>query len=220
MKPHRPILERGESRIHDLLAHMSEAVDTAIEQALASFRDHDTERAVQIVASDQRINDLHHQIEDECFTIIALQQPVASDLRDIFSDTLISSELERIADHAADIAKIVLRMDGPANPEHVTAIDALGTNCREMLAQVMAAYVNYDENMAREVAARDEEIDMAEAMLTDKLLAHMCDNVQRVRRCTHTLWVAHNLERIGDRVTNIAERIVFITSGKVTDLNR
>ena len=220
MKPHRPILERGESKIHDLLAQMSKASDAAIEEALTSFRDHDAERASKVVADDQLINNQHHRIEDECITIIALQQPVASDLRDIFSDALISTELERIADHAADISKIVLRMDGPAEPDHVKAIDVLGEKCRHMLSQVMEAYQKYDEQMAREVAAKDEEIDMEEAKLTDQLLAHMCDNVEGVRRSTHTLWIVHNLERIGDRVTNIAERIVYIVSGEVTDLNR
>jgi phosphate transport system protein len=213
-------LSREEAEARDRIICMSHAVEQAIEQALRCFREHDAELAGALIGGDTAINAQQRSIEEGCFSAIALQQPVAGDLRDLVSDMYIAAELERIADHAADIAKIVLQMDTRPSAPFAEAIDRLGQACRDMLGRVLVAYGNRDETAAREVAADDEGVDRVEKQITADLLAHLGQHPDQIRPCTHALWVAHNLERIGDRVTNIAERIVFMVSGRHVDLNR
>ena len=213
-------LNGKESLIHDLLVQMSEATDKAIEDALQCFMQHDVQFAEKIIAGDEAINRLQHQIEEECLTTIARHQPVARDLRDLVADTYIALELERIADHAADIARIVLKMQQQPITRFNESILSLGQQCRSMLANALASYQGHDVQKARELAAKDDEVDYAEQRIIDEILAYLCSHSQESKTCTYTLWVVHNLERIGDRVTNIAERVIFIVTGENVDLNR
>lgn len=214
------VLNGEETKLHHLLIQMSQATDKAIKEALKCFRVHDVQLAQRIIANDESINAMQHQIEDECFIAIALHQPVAVDLRDLVSDTHVAIELERIADHAADIAKIVVKMESSPNPAFAESIDRLGQRCRSMLARVMSAYGKCDVRLARKVAAEDDEVDRTEQRITEEILTKMNHHTDEATSYTHTLWVAHNVERIGDRVTNIAERIVFLATGENVDLNR
>ncbi len=220
MVPIRRVLTSEETEARNRIVSMSEVVDLALEQALRSFRDHDVALARQVIAQDTAVNSLQRKIEEGCFAAIALQQPVASDLRDLVSDMNIAGELERIADHAADIAKIVVQMDARPLSAFVESIDRLGQECRHMLAQVLSAYQERDERRARAVTAEDHGVDRLERQITADLLTHVGDNPDQIKSCTHSLWVAHNIERIGDRVTNIAERVVFMVNGQYVDLNR
>jgi phosphate transport system protein len=213
-------LSRDEIEARDRIMRMSEAVERAIGQAMRCFREHDLEGAREVVAGDTVINELQRSIEQGCFAAIALQQPVASDLRDLVSDMHIAAELERIADHAADIAKIVLQMQTPPLPVFVEALERLGHECGTMLGQVMVACRDRDAAAARAVAAEDEGVDRFEKQITADLLGHLGEHADQIRSCTYALWVAHNIERIGDRVTNIAERVVFMATGEYVDLNR
>jgi phosphate transport system protein len=220
MAPTRRVLTSEETRARDRLIELSGEADAAIARALSGFRNQDTTLAQQVVEGDAQINDLQREIEQGCFTAIALQQPMASDLRDLVSDMHIASELERIADHAAAIAKIVLQMDAPPLAAFVGSIERLGEECRRMLASVMTAYQKRDEQRARRAAAEDDGVDSLETQITADLLTHLSANPGQVTSCTHALWVVHNIERIGDRVTNIAERVVFMVTGQYVDLNR
>ena len=216
----RRLLNRKQSKIHDLLMLMSNAAYSAIEDSLQCFKNHDRELAQKIIEGDSAINQLQHQIEEECITTIALHQPVASDLRDLVSDTYIAIELERIADHAADIARIVLKMDEAPYQVFLDSINSLGQKTNDMLARAMRSYDEYDEKQAREIAKEDDDVDKAEQMIIDDILEYMRNASGDTTSCTQVLWIAHNLERIGDRVTNIAERIIFMATGEVTDLNQ
>lgn len=215
----RRVLNRKESKIHDLLLEMNDATSSAIDSAIRCFESHNQTLAQNIVANDEAINKLQHKVEDECISAIALYQPVASDLRDLISDTFIAIELERIADHAADIARIVLKMQVPPQPGFVEAIMRLGEQCRSMVERAMAAYATCNEQQAREIAAEDDAVDAAEQRFTGDVLDYMRENAQETTACSYILWVAHNLERIADRATNIAERVIFMTSGQIVDLN-
>jgi phosphate transport system protein len=216
----RRVLTSDEAQARDRIVALSEAAGRAIEQALRCFRDHDTVLAREVVDRDADINELQRKIEEGCFAAIALQQPVASDLRDLVSDMNIAGELERIADHAADIAKIVVQMDAAPLAAFAGSIERLGEECRRMLAAVIRAYQERDERRARAVAAEDDGVDRLEQQITADILTYLSDNPDQIRPSTHALWVAHNIERIGDRVTNIAERVVFMTTGQYADLNR
>jgi len=214
------LIDGKETQIHYLIARMYQATDKAIEDALQCFRLYDVELARKVIANDENINRMQHEVEEECFSVIALHQPVASDLRDISSDTHIAIELERIADHAADIASIVMHMSEKADPAYIDSINDLGEKCRTMLARIMSAYTEKDVKLAQEIAAEDELVDSAEKQIIDNAIAQMCGDTEKNRLITHTIWIVHNIERIGDRVTNIAEQIVFMTTGNVVDLNR
>jgi phosphate transport system protein len=207
----RRVLTHDEAQARERIAGLSAAADRALEQALDCFRAHDRVLAQQVVDRDVDINQLQRKVEEGCFRAIALQQPVASDLRDLVSDMNIASELERIADHAAAVAKIVLHMDAAPPAVFSGAIERLGQECRRMLAAVMQAYRERDETRAR---------DRLEQQIGADILAHLAENPDQILTCTHTLWVAHNIERIGDRITNIAERVVFMATGQYVDLNR
>ena len=215
----RRLLNRKESKIHDLLMQMSDATNSAIEDSMQCFKTHDRELAQKIIDGDSVINNLQHKIEEECITTIALHQPVASDLRDLVSDTYIAIELERIADHAADIARIVLKMDETPYQLFIDSVCNLGQKAGGMLTRAMQAYDDCSEQQARQIAKEDDEVDKAEQVIIDDILAQMRKGSGDTTSCTQVLWIVHNLERIGDRVTNIAERIVFMSTGEIVDLN-
>jgi phosphate transport system protein len=216
----RRVLSSEEKQARDRLLSLGQAADRAVKQALLSFRYYDSALAHEVVNGDADINEQQRKIEQGCFTAFALQQPVAHDLRDLVSDMHIASELERIADHAADIGKIVVQMDAAPPQAFAGSIDRLGQETRRMLASVMSAYEWHDEQRAREAAADDNGVDRLERQITADVLSYLGEHPDQIRSCTHTLWVAHNIERIGDRVTNIAERVVFMATGEYVDLNR
>ncbi|WP_455209496.1 phosphate signaling complex protein PhoU [Kaarinaea lacus] len=216
----RRSLNRKESKIHDLLVQMSSATHGAIKDSLLCFKSQDQSLARRVIADDNVINSLQHQVEDECVSAIALYQPVASDLRDLISDTFIAIELERIADHAADIARIVTEMVEQPREHFIDSIERLGQKCQSMLERVMEAYDNCDGQLARQIAAEDDEVDVSEQNISEEVLGYMREIADETTSCSQILWVVHNLERIGDRVTNIAERVVFMATGEIVDLNQ
>jgi phosphate transport system protein len=215
----RRVLRRDEQAAREQIINMGATVERAIVRALQAFRARDPDTAREVVAGDAAINQLQRSIEQGCFATIALQQPVARDLRDLVSDIQIAAELERIGDHAADIGKIALLGDDCPPADVADVLQRLGEQCRDMLCQVLAAYRDRDERAARAAAAADEGVDRVARQITADLLRCLGETPADVERTTHALWVAHNLERIADRVTNIAERVVFMATGEYVDLN-
>ena len=213
------LIDNKEGRIHEDLAQMYRHTDKAIEDALTAFSSHDLQLAQQVVVNDDVIDNLQHQIEDQCFSVIAMHQPVASDLRDIVSDIHIAIEMERIADHAADIASIVLDMSDSMPAELSGPVNSLGEQCREMLARMMDAYNGEDYQLARQIAAGDEKVDHSEQDIIEQAIGLLGQDSETNRMITQTIWIAHNIERIGDRITNIAEQIVYLATGDIVDLN-
>jgi phosphate transport system protein len=216
----RYTLEHDEASIQTQLVRMSHMVDGAIERAVGCLKDRSRELARDIIQSDQAINELQRHIEDECLATLARQQPVAGDLRCIVADMHIADELERIGDHAADIGKIVSAMPQETLPIVLDGVMRMAEQCRAMLGQVMQAYVTHDPQLARTAATEDQALDLLNAQIVDELLSSMCGDCDKIKGGTHLLWVIHNLERIGDRATNIAERVIFMISGQNPELNR
>lgn len=198
---------------------MYRLVSLALDSSLQSLKAYDTATAAQVITEDELINQLQHKIESNCIRTIALQQPVASDLRKLMSDIFISMELERIADHAAAIAGIVLKFDAAPVTRYIQPVLEMGDKCKTMLNTVMQAYDETDESLARNAAALDDEIDSAEQEFDDFMLREISGEADHNIECTYLLWIAHNLERIGDRATNIAERVAYITSSETLELN-
>ncbi len=215
----RGTLDRELARLRDELLRLGSLVDSAIERALRALQTRDLALARQVIQDDQAINDLRYKIEEDCLALIATQQPAAVDLRTTVAILNIIIDLERMADHAAGIAEIVIRMGTEPLLKPLIDIPRMAQIDREMLRRSLDAFIAHDPDLAREVAQRDDEVDHLYNQIFRELLTFMIEDPKTITRATYLLWIAHNLERIGDRVTNISERVVFMTTGIVRELN-
>ncbi len=215
----RGTLDRELARLRDELLRLGSLVDNAIERALRALQTRDLTLARQVIQDDQAINDLRYKIEEDCLTLIATQQPTAIDLRTTVAILNIIIDLERMADHAAGIAQIVIRMGSEPLLKPLIDIPRMAQIDREMLRRSLDAFIAHDPDLAREVAQRDDEVDHLYNQIFRELLIFMIEDPKTITRATYLLWIAHNLERIGDRVTNISERVIFMTTGIVRELN-
>ncbi len=215
----RTAYDREFARVQDDLLRLGDMVDQAMERALECLRQRDRVLAKHIIDHDVTVNELRFQIEEACLALIATQQPAAGDLRAVVAAMSIVVDMERMADHAAGIAKTVLRMGDEPLLKPLIDIPRMTQTAREMLRGSLKAFVARDVGLAREVARRDTEIDLLYKAVFDELIEIMAKDPGTVTRGTYLLWCAHNLERIGDRVTNIAERVVFMTTGDMRELN-
>jgi len=216
----RSTVDRELIEIRDNLLRMGSLVDTAIHRSVEALKKRNADLARQIILDDDTINDLRFTVEEECLALIATQQPAAGDLRTVVAAMNIVSDLERMADHATGIAKTVIRMGDEPLVKPLIDIPLMADAVRDMLKRSLDAFVAHDAEAARAVAAQDDEIDHLHKVILEELLEIMAHDPETISRGTYLLWCAHNLERIGDRVTNIAERIIFMTTGTMQELNR
>jgi phosphate transport system protein len=205
--------------LQDELLAMGALVDRAIERSIQALADRDVKMAQEIIDDDALINQAQREIEERCLVLIATQQPMASDLRVIASVSSIATELERMGDHAEGIGKITLLMPDQPLLKPLIDIPRMAEKGRSMLRQQLEAFVRRDVEMARNSATGDEEVDALYDQIYRELLIFMMNDPRTISRATHLLWVAHNLERIADRTTNIGERVIFLVTGQVEELN-
>ena len=210
----RPLDERFQALQTDLV-RMGQSVDRAIDRSIQALRGHDRNLAEQVIAGDAELNRMRYEVEEACLALIATQQPAAGDLRSILAIDTIAVELERMGDHAEGNAKIVLRMGEDSPVIELTQIPQMADLCRKMLKESLETFLARDPQAARRVGEQDDEIDRLYRTLFDELVAVMARDPSTVERGTYLLWIAHNLERIGDRITNISERVIFMTTGQI-----
>jgi phosphate transport system protein len=215
----RSALDREENQIKDDILRMGSMVETAIERAVTALKQRDGALAQQIIDEDKFINKMRFQIEEECLTVIATQQPAASDLRATIAATHVAVELERMADHATGIATITLRMLDQPLLKPLIDVPLMANIAREMIRGALDAFIRHDAELARQIAARDDEVDELYQQVFRELLTYMLEDPKNINRATYLLWVAHNLERIADRATNLCERAIFISTGQLADLD-
>ncbi len=215
----RSALDREENRVKSDLLRLGSMVEAAIDRSIAALKQRDGSLAQQIVDDDKLINDLRYRVEDECLTIIATQQPAAHDLRIIVAATHVAVELERMADHAAGIASITLRMLDQPLLKPLIDMPIMANIVKEMTRYGLDSFINTDIELARKTIARDDEVDQMYQQMFRELLTYMLEDPKNISRATFLLWVAHNLERIGDRATNLCERTIFVATGLMGDLN-
>ncbi|WP_456445930.1 phosphate signaling complex protein PhoU [Thiolapillus sp.] len=215
--PHR-LLSRAEAQVHQNLFTMTSRARQALEQALEALKTQNAVLAQEVVNEDLQQNHLLRIIERECLQILATLEPKAGDLREVVASLQIAAELERIADHAKDIANIVLGMDPSDFSGPMDRIAAMGDLCQNMLVQVMESYENLDSSLAEHVATHDKQVDELDEEASASLMMTLMTTADTSMHCTHLLWIAYHLERIGDRVTNIAERVVFMVTAETPDL--
>jgi len=211
-------LAQEESVIRKNILKMGHETSLAIEKSIDCYQTLSLPLAEEIINNDALINDLENKVEYECIQVIARQQPVAKDLRELLADMNIAKELERIADYAVAIAKIVRKL--PSKEQTMAPeIVEMAKKCINMLNEVLIDYAEKDAKKASNVASWDDEIDEIEHTLNDKMFKLMQTNPDDAIAYTYQLWIIHQLERIGDRVTNIAESVVFLATGKVVNFD-
>jgi phosphate transport system protein len=205
-------------QLREAVIGMSAMVDKAISRSTDALRFQDLDLAQLVVDEDIVINRERWRTEELALLIIATQAPMAGDLRVIASVIHIATELERMADHAAGNAKIALQTADEPLLKPLVDIPRMADLAREMLTESITALIQRDAELARSVAARDDEVDALYNQVYRELLTFMLDDHTTISRATHLLWAAHNLERIADRVTNICERVVFAVTGSIEEI--
>jgi len=215
----RGTLDRDLAQIQDDILRLGSMTEEAIQRSIKALKQRDVDLAQRIIANDVNINNLRYAIEEQCITVIATQQPVASDLRTIIAAIHIATEMERMADHAEGIATLVTRLSDEPLLKPLIDVPRMADISCEMLQAALNAYLARDPEAAMAAAARDDEIDHLYNQVFRELLTYMLQDPRTINRAIFLIWVAHNLERIADRVTNISERVVFMTTGRLEELD-
>jgi phosphate transport system protein len=215
----RETFDRELQRLQDELLVLGSMVEEAIIESVNILRRRDLEAARQLVAHDSVINEKRFAIEGDALTIIATQQPMAGDLRTIAAVLEVATELERIGDYAKGIARICVMMGVQPLVKPLVDVPLMAVLVRDMLHDALEAFVRRDARMARAIPARDEEVDALYDRVYRELLDVIVADQRTIDGATHLLWVAHNLERTGDRVTNICERVVFTVTGEMIEMD-
>ena len=195
------------------IMEMGGATEAQIEAAVDAVLKRDTERAQQIIHDDDKIDALNYQVDTQATRLLALRQPMAADLRSIVGALKISADLERIADYAANIAKRVLPLSNVTPPRPVSTVPRMSRRVQIMLKDVLDAFVERDADKAIRVWQADEEVDDMYVSLFRELLTYMMEDPRHITPCAHLLFIAKNLERMGDHITNISETIYFLVHG-------
>jgi phosphate transport system protein len=205
--------------LRDDVVAMSSMVDKAIARATDALRAQNVVLARDVIETDQTINDHRWSTEERALRAIALQQPMARDLRVISAVISIVTDLERMADHAVSIAKMVVETSDEPLLKPLVELPRMSDLTRMMLADSVTAFIQNDIARARGVVGRDRLVDEAYQRVYRELLAFMLSDAATINRATRLLWAAHDFERIGDRVKNICERVIFSVTGEVSDLS-
>jgi phosphate transport system protein len=213
----RTALDHDISTIKFNLRRIGRSVEEQTESAVFALQQHDLALAARVIQADDHINELRYLIERECLDTIAMQQPTARDLRRIIAAQHMAVELERMADHAAGIADIALRMGAQPLVEPGPDIPRMQVIVCGMVREAIQAFVDPDIELAHAVLAQDQEVDQLYVQTLRVLLTYMMQDSQMIADATYLLWVAHNLERIGDRATNLCERVLFAEGGELGD---
>jgi phosphate transport system protein len=214
--PSRTILDQELNQLKDNIIRLASAAIESLDKAMNALQTRNVTEANQVVANDEAINQLRYEIEEKSLLILATQAPTASDLRAVIAAIHLAVELERIGDHASGIARLVERMEDEDEIDTLYKLPKMAKRASEMLQQGIDAYIQRDPQLALELIKRDDKIDKQYNKLFREALEEMRDD-DYIRRATYLLWVGHNLERIGDRATNIAERVIFMCTGEFVE---
>jgi phosphate transport system protein len=214
----RTSFERHLHELQNEVLVLGSMVEKAIYRSMDALKNRDLELAKQVVADDSEINQKRFDIEEKCVELIVTQQPVASDLRTIVAVLNIIVDLERIGDHAEGIAKIAIMIGDEPPLKPLIDLPRMAQKTGDMLRRSLDAFMKRDAEAARAITAEDDEIDGLYDQVFRELLTFMAEDPRTITRATRLIWVAHNLERSADRVTNICERVVFVVTGKMEEM--
>jgi phosphate transport system protein len=215
----RAALERELQRLNDDILILGSMAEKAILQAVDMLKRRDMEGSHQLIADDMKLNRKRYSIESDCLIVIATQQPMASDLRNLAAILELAIELERIGDYGKGIARIMVMMGDEPLVKPLVDIPIMAEKACDMLHRALDAFVRHDVDMARAIPKEDDEVDALYNQVYNDLLQVIINNPKTLDQATHLLWVAHNLERAGDRVTNICERVIFTVTGEMQEMD-
>lgn len=206
-------------RLQDEVLVLGGMVEEALIGSVEILSRRDLDGARQLIAADRQINEKRFAIESDALTLIATQQPMAGDLRTLAAVLEIITELERMGDYAKGIARINLMMGEEPFIKPPVDIPRMAEEARDMLHQALEAFVQRDVDMARSIPQRDDDVDALYNQVYRELLTHIMADPRKIDQATYLLWIAHNLERTGDRVINICERVVFTVTGEMVEMD-
>lgn len=215
----RESYERELQRLRDDVVHMGEQAGRAIHRAVNALRDRDVAEADRVIAEDDAIDAQHMDLEQRCMRLLATQQPMAGDLRAIASVFVITIDLERMADHAEGISRAVRRLGSEPPVKPLVDIPKMEEELQEMIREALDAFRGQDPDLARAAAGRDDAVDALRNRVLHDLLELMINDPQTVPRALELLIVARHLERAADHLTNVCERIVYMVTGELRELN-
>lgn len=215
----RELFDRELSELRESVLALGSMAEKAILDTMEALRNGDKAASERIIENDAEINKKRFAIEDRALFVIATQQPMAADLREIISVLYIVIDLERIADHAEGIARINLMMGDEPLPRKLGHIPTMAERTVAMLRDSLNAYMNDDASAARLICDADDEVDRLQDAVYDDCIKGMIADPSTIERNTYVLWTAHNLERIADRCTNICERVIFKVTGRMEEIN-
>lgn len=201
------------------LLRMGTLVDEAIHRAVRSLAEKDSDLAKEVIDSDDQVDDLELEIEKMCLALFALQQPMATDLRLIGTALKFVTDLERMGDHAVDIAKITLRLEGQPLIKPLVDIPRMAELAQTMVREALAAYVNRGADLAYAMISRDDEVDHLYGQVFRELLTYMIEDPRTIQQATYLIFVAMYLERIADHATNLGEWTIYMVTGERKELN-
>jgi phosphate transport system protein len=216
------VREGFHNRIKELerdVMHMGEFVIEAINRSVKALADLDAKQAKRVMDEDAQVNQQRWALEDKCVDLIARQQPVASDLREIIATLSIVRDLERIGDYAEGIGKIVLLHGDQPLARPLIYLPEMAEKATSMLRRSLDAFVNRNADQAQQICLEDDEVDRLHDQAYHDLLKRMIDDPTLITRATYLIWATHNIERIADRATNIAESVVYLVTGTPGELN-
>jgi phosphate transport system protein len=205
--------------IEEAVITMATLVESAIARSMQALTQRDAVLAEGVVASDGEVNELQRTIRSRCINVIALQAPVARDLRELITVQLVINELERMGDHAVGISKQALRIRDYEISPVAYELSELAKLVRQQVRACIQAFVDVNVQQAREICMKDDEIDEQYRTIFDEVLGLMTRDASMAPLATSLLFIAHDLERIGDRVTNICEDVIYMVSGQIEELN-
>ena len=217
--PTREAFDQDLRQLSDDLLRMGTLVEDAVRRSIDALRARDTVLAGAIVAADNTIDALHLDLEERCLRLIATQQPMAKDLRQIAAIWAMTIDLERIGDHAEDIARMVQRIAGEPLLKPLIDIPRMSEIVLEMLREGLDAFVRKDVVEAERMVSLDDDVDHLYSQVFRELLTYMIEDPRTITRATHLLMAAQAVERMGDHATNIAERVIYMVTGTLKELN-
>jgi phosphate transport system protein len=215
----RELFDKKLREMQDDVLIMGSMVEKAVQRSMEALRSRDEARSNAVIQEDRAINAKRYEIEEKCIHTIALQQPMAADLRVLVAVLFIATELERMADHAEGIARINLMLGDEPLPPILGDIGEMADKAADMLRRSLTAFVERDDRSARLICDEDDQIDALYDSSYHTLIQEMIRTPSDVQRITYLIWTCHNLERIADRVTNICERVIFMVTGQLEEIN-
>ena len=216
----RETLDRAIDELLKQVVEQSSLVENSLRDAVRALQEQNVDHAKSIYMADRQINKKHFEIEENVITLIATQQPMARDLRLLAAILEVTTELERMGDYAKGIARITVRIGEKELLPPIEHIPPMAEVCIDMLHRAIQAFVDRDAEVARIIPEEDDRVDDFFNTIYGELMEQMISNPAFVDQANHLLWVGHNLERVADRVTNVCERIVFVVTGKLLEMDR